>query len=46
VVLGESGFIVEEVDVGEAFALEEAEDAFGFGGEVRKRGQTPGGDGG
>ena len=33
----ERGFVVEEVDVGEAFALEEAENAFGFGGEVGER---------
>ncbi len=34
VVFVERRFVVEEVDVREAFALEEAEDAFGFGGEV------------
>ena len=53
-VLREGGFVVEEVDVGEAFALEEAEDAFGFGGEVGEGTagqassgtQTPGGAGG
>ena len=33
----ERGFVVEQVDVREAFALEEAEDAFGFGGEVGER---------
>ena len=51
-VLGEGWFVVEEVDVGKAFALEEAEDALGFGGEVREARetvfgfQTPGGAGG
>jgi hypothetical protein len=40
VVLLEGWFVVEEVDVGEAFALEEAEDSFGFGGEVGETGEV------
>ena len=32
--LCERWFVVEQIDVGEAFGLEEAEDALGFGGEV------------
>ena len=39
-VLFERGFVVEEVDMREAFRLEEAEDAFGFGGEVGERGEA------
>ncbi len=37
---GECRFVVEQVDVGEAFALEETEDALGFGGEMGERGET------
>ena len=40
--LVERRFVVEEVDVREAFGLEEAEDAFGFGGEVGEGGQPLG----
>ena len=36
---GERGLVVEQVDVREAFGLEEAEDALGFGGEVGEDGR-------
>ena len=36
----ERRFVVEQVDVGEAFALEEAEHALGFGGEVGQAGRA------
>ena len=41
VMLVQRGFVVEEVDVREAFGLEEAEDALGLGGEVGQRRRGP-----
>jgi hypothetical protein len=46
VVFVECWLVIKEVDVREAFALEEAEDALGARGEVGKGRQTPGGAGG